>query len=140
MPSTRPGCAPSACTRTTPWPAGSTTASATPATTCGRAVGWPRSPSPRPAEPPRRLREVRRRVPGAGLDEDEPVARVVAADCLGAVGPLGRRLQELDPLGAELLVRRLAVVDVQPQPVHGPVVQGPLHRLDELGRVRRPGE
>ena len=58
----------------------------------------------------RRSGEVlRRELPG--LDEHQPVARVVADDRLDAVGPVRGLLQEGHALGAQLLVGLEAVVD-----------------------------
>lgn len=73
---------------------------------------------------------------GPGLDQDHPVARVVAHHGLDTVGAFGGFLQEFHALGAELVVGLAAIIDVQAKPAHD-VVAGAAQVRQQLKGDRR---
>src|SRR5829696_9307280 len=73
------------------------------------------------------------------LDQNQPVARVVAHDSLDAVRAVSRLLQEGHALATELGEGLVAVVDVQTDAPHLALVQLTAHEVCSIGVQRRAG-
>ena len=102
-----------------------------------------RAPAPRRPPRPGPLPGIRRSRPACS--PGAPRARASCRSCRGRP-PRRRRAaptggwRNSTPLADELLVGLLAVVDIEAEAVHAALVLRALHGLDELRRVRRPGD